>query len=112
MFRHGDLLIEQVDDPHMKGLIDRYGLLREEQQSVVLQHGEATGHTHVLTAKEGKVVMVWDYGTQMYVEVPAGGAVLTHEEHNEIHLDEGLHRVTRQREFDYTQPSSSRLIRD
>ena len=84
-FRHGDLLIEQIDQiPQDVKLVS----------SNIILEGTLTGHAHRLNGgqifgKEGTV----------YLSVPESGT-LTHEEHNTINLPAGNYIVIRQREFD------------
>jgi len=82
MYRQGDLLIVAEALP-----------LREltPLPSGIVQHGEATGHAHRLEG--GKVL------EGPYLDVPAGGARLTHDEHDTIEIPEGTYRVIRQREY-------------
>lgn len=84
MYRHGDLLImqvEQVKGKHVKGNI--------------LEEGEATGHYHRAT---GNAVTVTVQDDTKYISAP-NGAVLTHDEHDTITLPPGRYSVWRQREF-------------
>lgn len=64
----------------------------------VVAHGEATGHAHRLDARG--VQFVTREGAQ-FVEVPAGGASVTHEEHAAVHLPgPAVYRVVHQREYE------------
>lgn len=84
-FRHGDLLLEKVNEiPAEAKLL----------KTKVLARGEATGHSH--RVKGGKV---YQLGKVMFleteVEVP-----LVHEEHKTIKIPAGDYKITRQREYD------------
>ena len=113
-YRQGDLLIERIEDcPPPPG--------SRRTLSIVLAEGEATGHHHVLRTgeepnaadwwKEGAperqtatipVLDWWQEGEAQFFSV-AGSAVLKHEEHGAIEFAEGVHRVTRQREYTPTE---------
>lgn len=86
MWRHGDLLIRKVDNipPTAQKLAHR-----------VLAEGEATGHSHRLSA--GVVLETTDKKSR-YVRL-ARPAVVTHEEHAKIDLPAGNYEVVYQREY-------------
>ena len=70
------------------------------EETLVVAHGEATGHTHRL---EGNVLIVQDTSVNppaRYIEVREGGGTLVHEEHGAIALTEpGTYEIVRQREY-------------
>ena len=74
------------------------------RQGNVIVAGEATGHTHRLTA--GAVLEAPD-GT-LYLDLPYVAKVV-HEEHRPIMLDAGLWLVVRQREYS---PQAVRTVLD
>ena len=88
MWRHGDVLIAQVQAlpagatrlPHC-----------------VLAEGELTGHCHRV---EGPgVAELLAAGTERFLRVTAASARVVHEEHRAITLPRGLYRVWQQREY-------------
>lgn len=86
-FRHGDLLVEEVD---------RVPADARKLATDVLAEGEATGHAHKLVG-DAEVLESPDSG--MYLRVVGEEARLTHEEHKAIVIPLGEYRVIRQREF-------------
>jgi hypothetical protein len=61
-----------------------------------LAEGEATGHSHVVTAEDA--VVIGD-GEQRELSAPSGTKVV-HEEHKTIELPKGDYDINRQRETD------------
>jgi len=87
-YRHGDLLIIEVEN------------IPESAKKVkhkILSEGEVTGHAHRLT---GKASVFEDTDGTLYFNAVAD-ATVTHEEHGTIPLAPGIHKVIRQREYDY-----------
>lgn len=83
-YRHGDLLLEEIDRIPNDAAKTSHNILAE---------GEATGHAHrliggLLVEKDG----------QLYFRAPEGTHVV-HEEHARIDLAPGDYRVVRQREY-------------
>ncbi|SRR5581483_6102020 len=93
-YRHGDLLLLQVDPPERADLVER-------GPAVVLARGEATGHAHVLTAAEpeAEVQILKVPGLEDLVIDLKTGAVLSHEEHATLHIPAGYYQLRRQREY-------------
>lgn len=84
IYRHGDVVIKQVDD--IKGE-------QKKVNSLVLAEGEVTGHKHVLS---GQILeSVFDGRTFFELESPA---TLTHQEHDTLELPEGKYEYALQRE--------------
>jgi len=92
LWRQGDLYIERVSavPPGSIGL-----------PHLVLAEGELTGHRHRIENDEGAVL--FEMCGERFLEVTDESADLVHDEHGTIHLDRGIYRVWRQREFDPTQ---------
>ena len=85
-YRHGDLLLVEVD-----------AVPRDARSTTnrVLAEGEVTGHHHRL---EG-AVQVLERGDELYF-VAGTGTHVTHEEHARIDIAPGRYKVVRQREYD------------
>ncbi len=95
-FRQGDLLIQQVET----FMRDR---LTEKIKDGIVQHGEATGHSHRLLGGDA-------FNVRGVVHLESdGNTKLVHDEHDTIELPEGKYRVLRQREFT---PEGERNVRD
>lgn len=97
MFRQGDVLIVPANE-----LPDGLHKLPREGGRVVLALGEATGHAHAI-ADRGATLYSDDpiakrEGNVVYLRITRPVA-LRHEEHAPIHLDPGVYRVVRQREW-------------
>jgi hypothetical protein len=95
-YRQGDLLFIQQDTRPKIDLTTR--------QSDVIVAGEATGHSHRLTA--GTILEA--PGGTLYLEITQTTQVI-HEEHGPITLDPGLWLVVRQREYS---PEAIRTVLD
>ncbi len=88
LYRHGDVLLRVVG--HLPS-----GL--RASRSVILAHGEVTGHSHRIEHPE--TAALWEQGSQRFLEVKAPIAHLIHEEHRTIALPRGLYHVWKQREY-------------
>jgi hypothetical protein len=76
----------------------------------ILVHGELTGHSHRLEDPRSAMLFSGAHEIgELYLEVPAGGARIIHEEHDPIELPEGLYRAWRQREYT---PQAIHVVRD
>lgn len=71
----------------------------------VLVYGETSGHAHRLNTTE---LSVYESGDDMFVDLDKP-TELVHEEHNTIHVDKGVWKVVRQREYS---PSENRRVLD
>ena len=101
MFRQGDVLLIPVQEiPKRARAVEREG------GRVVLAHGEATGHAHAIQAPGARL---FSDGGSRFLEVPAEGATLAHEEHAAIPLPGGAYRVVIQREYS---PEENRPVAD
>ena len=73
----------------------------------ILAEGEVTGHAHRL--QSGTAGQVWTSGGQLYLEVSADEAVITHDEHHAVNIPRGAYEVRIQREY---HPSEIRRVVD
>ncbi|MDE2105727.1 MAG: hypothetical protein KGL39_51360, partial [Patescibacteria group bacterium] len=89
-YRQGDLLIETV------GSIPADAVPHPKSKSILLAHGEATGHHHTLELDDP--ADWWKLGEEKIVKV-ATVARITHQEHRTILLPAGTYKVRRQREY-------------
>jgi hypothetical protein len=88
LYRHGDVLLKAIAQLP-SGL--------RTSHSLVLAHGEVTGHSHRIEQPE--TAQLWEQGNQLFLEVKAPIAHLIHEEHRTIELPRGLYHVWKQREY-------------
>jgi hypothetical protein len=97
-YRHGDVLIEEVNTLPKK---------REKLPHTILAHGEVTGHCHRI--KENAEADLYSTGTGLFLHVRGSSVSVIHEEHTTITLPAGYYRVWRQREYS---PQEIRIVRD
>lgn len=102
-YRQGDVLIERIAD------IPTTATKQDQSTGIILAHGEATGHHHVLETadpadwwKEGEISAAnqkpAELAGELFVSLPCGGVVI-HPEHSAIKLPAGNYRIIRQREY-------------
>lgn len=95
--RQGDVLINPVSSAP-----SNLKPVARENKKVILAHGEVTGHHHAL-AEPGVEMLRGDTDAERFLNVPDGGAPLTHQEHGTIPVREtsktGPRQVVRQREY-------------
>jgi hypothetical protein len=87
LFRHGDVLIQQVDT------------LPQDVERVaepVLAYGEVTGHSHQI--EDPAKVALWRSVEGLFLQVFEPTRVI-HEEHQPIALPVGIYKVWQQREY-------------
>jgi hypothetical protein len=102
-FRQGDVLLVEVENaPSDATEVSR------ERGGLVLAHGEATGHAHVVWAPEAQLV-TREQADELYLLVYGDEVLLEHEEHDPIPLPAGHYRVLRQREYT---PAAIRHVAD
>lgn len=99
--RQGDVFLERIDVG-----IEGLETVPLEDGRIVLAHGEATGHAHVVTGDGAALLQDGEGGRFLDVREPCR---LRHEEHDEIGLEEGLYRVLIQREYT---PEAEREVLD
>lgn len=94
MVRQGDVLLVPVEQAPVD--VEPVEL---DRGRIVLAHGEATGHAHVVEGEAAELVSAAG-AEELYLlvhgETPA---LLRHDEHDPIPLDPGAYRVVRQREY-------------
>jgi hypothetical protein len=101
MFRHGDVLLTQVNGIAIPGKKVKLG------KQAILAEGEVTGHHHVITC-ERPVIADWMLDLHRYVKLDAPG-VLDHPEHGRIDVPAGTYEVTIQRVYT---PEAIRRVAD
>lgn len=97
-YRHGDVLIEEIDA--LPG-----GM--EHLSHTILAHGEVTGHCHRI--QEHDRARLYRGRQGLFLHVRGESATVIHEEHQPIPLAPGFYRVWRQREYS---PEEIRIVRD
>lgn len=109
LYRQGDILIRRIDRIPLRGRAVADGAARR----LVLAHGEATGHAHVIEARPDEARIrkgVVDGGQERtFLEVLAPSVRLAHDEHATVDLPRGDYEVVRQREYT---PEAPRRVAD
>lgn len=92
MYRQGDILIVKWGSIPVNA---------KPRNTLVVMHGEATGHSHKLEPSAGSEATIYDapIGNDIFLSL-SNETPLTHDEHNTINIPEGTYRVIRQREYD------------
>ena len=99
--RQGDVFLERIDTiPKSATPVPL------ENGRLILAHGEATGHAHVIQAKRAKLTTTAT--GERFLRMPVAGE-LVHDEHDAIAVPKGNYRIVRQREYS---PSEIRNVAD
>jgi len=108
IWAQGDILLERVA-PSGSPKVEA------GNSSVTLFHGELSGHHHTVYGRvrfSRDAALARDVPSELYLGrliVSAGPAVLKHQQHGAIALEEGTYRVRRQR---YFEPTGAALVGD
>jgi len=86
-YQQGDVILEEVKS--VEG---------EKLNHLVLAEGEATGHSHQITAG---VAVLFANGEDMFMKTISENAKLKHQEHKEIDVPKGNYRVGTVQEYDH-----------
>ena|SRR3990167_2652511 len=106
MYRQGDVLIVAIE----KHVMPREGEpVARENGRLVLAHGEATGHAHVI--KDGRAALFRDQKlAAIFMHISGDGPVaLEHDEHETVRIPPGDYQIIRQREYS---PEAIRNVAD
>lgn len=107
--RQGDVLLVEVDE-----LPSQLEPVPREDGRLVLAHGEATGHAHVLEGEAELLAADLEEMQERFLRVEAESSLL-HEEHATVAVPPGSYRVVRQREYvpeRRRSPARSRFVFD
>lgn len=104
IYRQGDVLVREV---RTKEFVRHGTELAAENGRIVLARGEATGHSHSIDARVGKLFEDSRPGV-CYLLLDEPG-LLEHQEHSPISLPKGVYEVIRQREYE---PRRDRYVVD
>lgn len=121
LVRQGDVLLVPLEGDVPAGVV-----IEPKAGRLVLAEGEATGHAHVVRARNARLVRHgrptgrrgWmgrpEHEYRLLLVVEGEPVVLEHEEHDPIPVGPGMYEVRRQREYTpaVSAPSASRLVRD
>ena len=117
--KRSDLMDRRSSSPQVEGGIatgvaragPRTGPLRHKGDGrLVLAHGEATGHAHVLEGEAELLAADLDEMQERFLRVEAESSLL-HDEHATVAVPPGIYRVVRQRERRRS-PARSRFVLD
>ncbi|MHA1109897.1 MAG: hypothetical protein ACTSRE_02255 [Promethearchaeota archaeon] len=95
LYRHGDVLIQEVETIPKKA---------KKIKGNILVRGEVTGHAHRLDG----TYQILETPEFLYVDIAENDAKILHEEHDPITLPKGKYKVWVQRE--YTPEAIRRVI--
>lgn len=102
--QQGDVLLEKVIQlPSNKSRLNH----------LTLAEGEVTGHAHrveVLDGDTGIAELFREEKGNMYLSVKNGQVTLTHEEHGNITLEEGIYKIGIVQEYDYETEESKNVM--
>ncbi len=93
LYRHGDVLVQKVDEIPQTA---------KKARHVTLAEGEVTGHSHRIKEPGAAELFVHNKGRAdelRYLSVNHEIATLIHQEHGAIELPGGIYKVWRQREY-------------
>lgn len=113
LYRQGDVLIRRIDKIPLR----RRKSTNDDRRRLILAHGEATGHAHVIDAKPSEARLrhgsARDARELTFLEVLSPtGVELVHDEHDTIVIPPGDYEVTRQREYSPAQAAREARVRD
>jgi hypothetical protein len=96
-YRQGDVLITKVDEIAESNTKVSVPF---EDGRVILAHGEATGHAHVIETEGEVLFRARDLKemTDRFLTIEKE-ALVVHDEHDTITLEPGDYKITRQREY-------------
>ena len=103
-YRHGDVNIQRVEELPK-------GFNFNTKHNKILAYGEATGHNHKILpkTKNDKVEIYENAQGELVVKIN-GTAVVTHQEHKTIEVPTGIYKINREREYDYWQMETRKVI--
>lgn len=99
--QHGDVLLEKV--AKLPGGCRR---VKPRNGRLIIAEGEATGHTHTITADKAAL---YELRGELYVEV-AEPVTIDHQEHKSLPIPEGIYTIGRVKEHDYLQDMERQVI--
>jgi len=100
--QHGDVLLERVEE-----LPKGCSKVNPKNGSLIIAEGEATGHSHTITADKA---VLYELKGELYVEV-LEPVTIDHQEHKALPIPEGIYQIGRVKEHDYIS-DMERQVRD
>lgn len=114
IYRQGDVLLRKVNRRPRR----KMELVPKVDGKIVLAHGEATGHAHVIE-DESKAILSRDESNRIWLEIFSPTklihgdlSTLQNGDHDEIALGRGTYQVTRQREYAPRANTGVRYVED
>lgn len=100
IYRQGDVMLigsalDLTHYPRLEKLPDDAKALSPTAGRVILALGSSTGHAHAFSAAQATL---YQWGDERLL-VTEEGAVLQHEEHTHLLIDQGLYRVVIQKQY-------------
>lgn len=103
MLRQGDVLLVPIDE-----VPDQLQQVPLEGGRIILAHGEATGHAHVIEGEAALLAEDLEDLERRFLRVEEESE-LVHDEHDPITVPAGDYEVRRQREYS---PEEIRMVAD
>lgn len=91
--RQGDVFLIACNEPAQS--IEE---LREADGTIVLAHGEVTGHAHRISQRHAKTFRD-EINGRRFLRVNGGSVALTHEEHSTANIDPGYYQIVIQKRW-------------
>ena len=86
------------------------GILQKHNGSVVLALGEKTGHKHVISTVNPNDLQAWKQLEGGWIITLKTEGTLVHNQHGTLTIEPGTYRVSQEREYDYFQEVSRKVI--
>ena len=81
----------------------RVSFLPLPKEGFVVAEGEVTGHKHTIVADRESSIEIAKDENGYFLKINAGKAIITHQQHAPITIEQGLYFVGRQWEYDEIQ---------
>ena len=103
--QHGDVLLQEVAKIPAGAVPVPHG------KTVVVAHGEETGHSHVIESDQMSIWVLTRNGVEkLFLQIQAP-VTIVHDEHRPLPIPRGIYRVGRIKEYDYF-TQMQRRVRD
>lgn len=100
--RHGDINLHPAEKIE--------GEIVKHKGSFVIAEGDTTGHKHVITVQNPKDMEIRKMSNGLYAFTLKSEATISHEEHKTIVIQPGTYHEVREREHDWFENATRRVI--
>lgn len=107
IIRHGDIIFRRIDEVPA----DMKSHKINHKGAFVVAEGETTGHNHTLFAQDMELYKKnpADPNSRLVMNFPTGAKV-THPEHNQLQIPEGVYMEDREQEFDWFSKATVQVV--